>query len=133
MMAEVHPMLESPRAAVLGGQDEQSESVLRRILGAWGFVTFQAPNARETIEIVAREKIHVLVLNVEMPDMSGLDTYRVLKLSTRFVPCVLTTQRMTRRVQIEALDVDAYSLIPKPLRLDRARRTLASLVKKYYG
>ncbi len=126
-------MLERPRAALLSGQDAQSESVLRRILGPWGFVTFQAPNAQETIEIVAREQVHVLVLNVEMPDMSGLDTYRVLKLSTRFVPCVLTTQRMTRRVQMEALGVDAFSLIPKPLRLDRARRTLESLVRKYYG
>jgi DNA-binding response OmpR family regulator len=126
-------MLDSPRAALLAGQDAESESVLRRILGPWGFVMLRAPNGRTTIEVMTRQRVHVLVLNVEMPDMSGLDTYRVIRLASTFVPCVLTTQRLTRRVQIEALDIDAYSLIPKPLRLDRARSTLEGLVRKYYG
>ena len=87
----------------------------------------------EAIEIASTQPVHVLVIDVETPDMGGLDALRVIAVSGRFVPCILTTRNVTARLERDALDARAFSIIPRPVSLDQARRTVERLVNKYYG
>jgi two-component system nitrogen regulation response regulator GlnG len=82
-------------------------------------VTFlTAANATEGLKLVSRRRPDVVILDISLPDMSGLDAYRHVREIDAKVPVIFITAHGTTNTAIEAMKLGAFDYLLKPLELD---------------
>jgi two-component system nitrogen regulation response regulator GlnG len=86
-----------------------------RLLFPKGKVTVQsAGTAGEGLELFAAHRPDVVVLDVKLPDISGLDAFRRFRDIDAKVPIILMTGHGTAQTAIEAMRLGAYDYVVKP-------------------
>ncbi len=102
--------------------DDQPVNVqlLRRKLEREGLGVETASSGQEALDLVAREQPVLILIDVMMPDMDGIEVCRRLQASeaTRAIPVIFVTARGAREHKIEGLSVGAVDYITKPVDLD---------------
>lgn len=81
-----------------------------------GFRTLTAGNGEEALEIVERERIHLLLLDMHMPRLTGLETIRRVRQRHNRLPCILLSAALSDALAEEARRADAFSVLAKPFR-----------------
>jgi two-component system, cell cycle response regulator DivK len=88
------------------------------ILGAAGYTVFEAARARAGIEIARRERPDLILMDIHMPDMDGMEATRILKedACTKDIPVIALTALAMKgdRERILGSGCDGY--IEKPIR-----------------
>lgn len=102
--------------------DDQPINVqlLKRKLEREGIRVAAAYNGLEALEWVKRQKPDLILLDVMMPDMDGIEVCQRLQASedTRGIPVIFITARTTKESKLEGLGVGAVDYITKPIDLD---------------
>jgi two-component system KDP operon response regulator KdpE len=93
--------------------DPQIRRVLRTALVAQGYEAIDARNGEEAIERLGEEKPDLIILDVNMPRMNGIETCRVIR-SMSDVRIIMLTVRDSESDKIEALDAGADDYVTKP-------------------
>jgi nitrogen regulation protein NR(I) len=78
-----------------------------------------ASSAAECLEIVTRDRPDVVILDINLPDASGLETFRHIHALDPKVPVIFITGHGTAGTAIEAMRLGAYEYLLKPLELDQ--------------
>jgi two-component system, OmpR family, KDP operon response regulator KdpE len=86
---------------------------LRTSLRAAGYRVLTAENADEAIDVFAGENPDLIVLDLGLPDRSGLDVIAALR-KFSLVPIIVLSVRDDERTKVEALDLGADDYISKP-------------------
>jgi two-component system KDP operon response regulator KdpE len=86
---------------------------LRTSLGAIGHRVVTAENAAEALLMLAAEKPDVIILDLGLPDRSGLDVIAEIRQHSS-VPIIVLSARSDERSKVEALDLGADDYIGKP-------------------
>jgi diguanylate cyclase (GGDEF)-like protein len=98
--------------------DDVSENVtlLRFQLESEGYVVVEALNGQQAIEIAEQQSPDLVLLDVMMPGMTGLDVVRILKQAQQLnkIPIILVTANSDDESVVEGLDLGAYDYIIKP-------------------
>nr|WP_319271365.1 substrate-binding domain-containing protein [uncultured Draconibacterium sp.] len=76
----------------------------------------QAENGKKALEIIREEEPDLIVSDIMMPEMDGLELTRTLKtdLKTCHIPIILLTAKTSQEQKFEGLEEGADSYIPKP-------------------
>jgi CheY-like chemotaxis protein len=102
--------------------DDQPINVqlLKRKLEREGIRIVAAFNGLEALEYVKKEKPDLILLDVMMPDMDGIEVCQRLQADeeTRGIPVIFITARTTKESKLEGLGVGAVDYITKPIDLD---------------
>jgi DNA-binding NtrC family response regulator len=77
-----------------------------------------APTAAEGLKLVERRKPDAIILDINLPDMSGLEAYRCIRRTDSKVPVIFITAHNTTELAIEAMKLGALDYLLKPLELD---------------
>jgi two-component system KDP operon response regulator KdpE len=93
--------------------DPQIRRVLRTAFVAQGYEAVDARNGEEALEMLREEKVDLVILDVNMPGMSGLETCRAIRSSSE-IPIVMLTVRDAEADKVEALDAGADDYMTKP-------------------
>jgi two-component system KDP operon response regulator KdpE len=93
--------------------DPQIRRVLRTALVAQGYEVVAARNGEEALERMRDEKLDLIILDMNMPGMGGLETCRLIR-STSDVALIMLTVRDAESDKVEALDAGADDYITKP-------------------
>src|SRR5262249_485031 len=80
-------------------------------------------------EQLSRERPDVIVLDVRLPDATGLETYHQLRAIDARVPVILVTGHGTTELAIEAMKAGAYEYLLKPLELSEIRAVIERAVQ----
>jgi two-component system nitrogen regulation response regulator GlnG len=88
------------------------------------FTLQTASTAAEGIELAARANPDVVVLDVHLPDATGLDTFQRLRQLDARIPVILITGHGTSELAIEAIKEGAYEYLLKPLELAPLRELI---------
>jgi two-component system, chemotaxis family, response regulator PixH len=90
--------------------------VLRRVLQGAGYQLARANNGREALELAARDLPQAIILDVLMPDMSGLAVLRQLKdaEATKGIPVIVLTSLAQHTTELEATASGADIFLSKP-------------------
>jgi two-component system KDP operon response regulator KdpE len=101
-------------ATVLVVDDEpQIRRVLRATLSSNGYEVVEAKSGQEAIEMVVAERPDLILLDVNMPGMSGLEACTKIRMSFDG-PIMMVTVRNAERDKIAALDAGADDYVVKP-------------------
>ena len=93
--------------------DPQIRRVLRTAFVAQGYEAVDARNGEEALEMLRDEKVDLVILDVNMPGMNGLETCRAIRSSSE-IPIVMLTVRDAEADKVEALDAGADDYMTKP-------------------
>ncbi len=107
---------------VLVVDDEQSiRDGSERILSRMGFEVFKAANGEEGLKILEDHNIAIILLDLKMPGMDGMEVLRLVKQKDSHVLVIVITGFATLETAIEAMKRGAYDFIPKPFEPDQLR------------
>ncbi len=97
--------------------NEENRDILSRRLERKGFSVRSAAGGREALDLIARERVDLVLLDVMMPDMSGLEVLQVLRKSplTADLPVIMATAKTESHDVVEALELGASDYVTKPL------------------
>jgi len=101
-------------ATILIVDDEpQIRRVLQATLSSSGYDVIEAKNGQEAVEMVIRERPTLILMDVNMPGMSGLEACSKIRLSFAG-PIIMVTVRNSEQDKILALDSGADDYVVKP-------------------
>lgn len=93
--------------------DEELRELLARYLTNQGFTVREAENGRDGLALALGQNCDIVVLDIMLPDISGLEVLRELRSETH-LPVVLLTARGDETDRIVGFEVGADDYIPKP-------------------
>ena len=93
--------------------EPQIRRVMRTTLTSQGYSVIEAKSGEEALEKLRAERADLILLDVNMPGMSGLDTCRAIR-RTSDVPIIMLTVRNTEKDKVQALDAGADDYVVKP-------------------
>lgn len=91
---------------------------LRAGLSAQGFVVTDTDNGRSAMARVAKEAADLLVLDLGLPDMDGLDVIREIRERGSVIPIIVLSSRDDEMSKVTALDLGADDFVTKPFGID---------------
>ncbi len=90
--------------------------VLREVLEDRPFlILHEAESGEEAVDVVKRQRIDIVLLDMHMHVMTGIETMRELKRMDFTRPCILITSDTSEDVKRDAREADAFTVLKKPV------------------
>ena len=86
-------LLETP-SLLITDDDPGYRETLRVVFELRGFRTILAGDGEEALQIVHGETVHLVLLDMHMPRLTGLETLRLLKEFRAMLPCILLSAQL---------------------------------------
>ncbi|PYS29509.1 MAG: hypothetical protein DMG11_08740 [Acidobacteria bacterium] len=103
------------RKLLVVDDDPGIRASLSLLLQNWGFEVLQACDAAEATSIVERQDPDIVITDVVMPEISGLELLRTLKAGDPHRPVLLITAQGSIDMAVEAMKQGARDFLTKPL------------------
>lgn len=100
---------------LIADDDQGNREALGQVLTQRGFQTLLAANGEEAVEIIQVEMIHLVLIDMHMPRLSGLEAIEIVRQRNQQLPTILMTADATREIMRKALQAQVFSVIPKPV------------------
>ena len=116
---------------VLIVEDEPSTRVgLTELVRTWGFVTDAAADGQEALQKITTFRPSIVVSDLVMPRMDGLELLRALKDEGTALTVVILTAQGTVETAVEAIKEGAYDYLTKPVEPQRLKILLDKIVER---
>lgn len=106
-MAEHSPII------IVVEDEPQIRRLLKTILSAQGYTTFEAETGREALIAAATRKPDLLILDLGLPDVDGVEVIKQLR-EWSHIPILVLSARDQEAVKVAALDAGADDYLTKP-------------------
>ena len=93
--------------------------VLSGILGDEGFQPLSAGSAEEGLDILAKQDVHLILLDIWLPGMDGIAALEKIKQDGNDVPVIMISGHGTIETAVHATRIGAFDFIEKPLSYDK--------------
>ncbi len=93
--------------------DPQIRRVMRMTLVSHGYMVSDTRSGEEALEAIRSERHDLVLLDINMPGMGGLETCRLIRASSE-IPIIVLTVRSAEKDKVDALDAGADDYVTKP-------------------
>ena len=97
-----------------------------------GFRTFLAGSGEEAIDIVNRHDVHLALMDMHLPKLSGLETMAIVRQIKGMLPMILISADQDERLMRRALSAQAYSVLSKPVSRNLVIYVVQRALEKFY-
>ncbi|HPA45061.1 MAG TPA: SpoIIE family protein phosphatase [bacterium] len=128
----LHSHIPNHERTILLVDDEQTNlQLLRTLLVAQGYQVILAENGREAIERIKEKTPDLLIMDVCMPEMSGLDACRIIKSEFRekLIQVILLTGLSSTESKVQGLDSGADDYLTKPYKNEEMLARIRSALR----
>ena len=129
MPAEPRPPVNAPPRVLIVDDDAGQRSLLDSFLRSQGFETVTADAGERALALLPGGKFSLLISDVRMPGLSGLETLRRVRQHFPTLPVLLVTAYADIRDAVEAMRDGALNYLAKPIDLDE----LLAIVRRATG
>ena len=110
-------MTAAPLKVLVVDDEPPIRKLLRMGLSKQGYDVLEAPNGKAALELLA-EKPALVVLDLGLPDIQGLELLRMMRARNEGLPIVVLSSRGDEVGKVEALDLGADDYVTKPFGMD---------------
>jgi CheY-like chemotaxis protein len=118
---------------LIADDDGRCREALREIMEPEGFRTLQASSGEEALDIVRQGNVHLVLLDMHMPTLTGLETLHLVRQVNALLPAILVTADASASLLRQACQAHAYSVIPKPVSKNVVLYTVVRALSHVYG
>jgi two-component system cell cycle response regulator DivK len=119
------------RKRILVVEDNQiSLALLKQLLEVHGYEILGTPEGLEAIDIARNEQPDLILMDIRLPDICGLEVTRLLKRDeqTKAIPIIAVIALATPEYEKKGLESGCDAYIAKPIALDNLLRTIESFL-----
>jgi two-component system, OmpR family, KDP operon response regulator KdpE len=109
--------------------DQEIVRVLRRSLGAHGYMVLVATSGEEAMEVVSQQRPDLLLLDLLLPGMSGQEVCRKVREASN-IPIIVLSVKDTERDKVEALDLGADDYVAKPFGINEVLARVRVILRR---
>jgi CheY-like chemotaxis protein len=117
---------------LLANEQEEWHQTVRGLLRPQGVQTVSAHSGREALDLIESTPVHVAVLDAQMPQLGGLQVIRLLRELHKATPAILLTNHLTNHLLQEALGMQVFSVLSKPVDFNVLLDALARVLRRYH-
>ncbi len=97
----------------------------------WDYPAIVANDGESAILAMREHHPRMVLLDVHLPDLNGIDVLRAMKSADEFLPVVMVSAEDTIAVAVEALKAGGYDYLTKPINTDRLQVIIRNAITKY--
>jgi len=92
--------------------------MLKKFLTKKNYEVYTALNGEDALSVVKEERPHIVLLDIKMPKMDGIECLRQIREIDKEVGVIMITAVKDEEIGREALKLGAFDYVTKPLSLD---------------
>ena len=124
-------MLDTPNLLVTD-DDMAFRQVVCEGLVRRGYRVTEACDGEEALDVMQRDEIHVALVDLHMPRLTGLDVMRRLYDKPVSPPLVLMSAELDDAVRAEAKRMRAFDVLSKPVRMQHLAGVIGQILESVY-
>ncbi len=110
--------------------NEVTREMMARVLWTRGYTIFQASGGEEALNIIDENDIHVLLVDINMTPMDGLEFIKNLVVHKIKIPIVVITADLSTDLLSQAIGLGVQKVLQKPLSPDRLLKTVGRIIER---
>ena len=95
-----------------------------------GYHVLEAENGRELLETVARDEVHLILLDIMMPELDGVSALALLRERSN-IPVILLTAKSEDEDKITGLELGADDYVTKPFNAQEVLARVKAILRRY--
>jgi len=113
---------------VIEDEEDVRESYLD-MFEFFGYEVDSAPNGREGVVKVTNNDYDIVITDLNMPEMDGIEVLKVVKKNKPYIEVIVITGYATLENAIKAMKIGAYDYFTKPIDLEHVKIVLAKCIQ----
>jgi two-component system response regulator AtoC len=118
------PETETAKHILVADDDPYIRELLTEFLTEEKFQVSQAASGQDVLQAIMGQAYDLILMDIRMPEMTGLDVLKELHAKKVEVPIILMTAHGSSNIAIQATQMGAYDYITKPFELDDVLATI---------
>jgi len=123
---------EADYSILITDDDNSCREALREIMEPQGYRTLLAASGEEAVDIVRAGLVHLVLLDMHMPTLTGLETLELVRQFNAALPAILITGDASESLLRQAVQAHVYSVIPKPINKNVVLYTVLRALSRFY-
>jgi DNA-binding NtrC family response regulator len=123
-------MIKIPAKVLIVDDERDFVQMFSLRLQAQGEKVSTAYSGKEALEVLARVPIDVVILDIRMPGMDGIDTLKQIKITYPLVEVILLTGHGSTETAVEGMKLGAFDYLMKPAEFEEIRLKVENARKR---
>src|SRR4051812_3098279 len=112
--------------------DPHARETFREIFEPAGFKTLLAESGEEAIDIVKDQDVHLALMDMHLPKLTGLETMQIVRQMKGLLPMILISAEHSDSLLRKALSAHAFCVLAKPVSKNAVIYVVTRALKKFY-
>ena len=121
-----------PYRLLITDDDVAARETLRDIFEPAGFETFLAESGEQAIDIVRKRDIHLALMDMYLPRLTGLETMEIVRQMKGEFPTILLSADSDDTLIRRALSAQVFCVLSKPISRHVITSAVARALEKFY-
>ncbi len=109
--------------------DESHRQMLKAVLSEEGCKITESADGKEAVALTEKNNYGLILMDIRMPEMSGIDALKIIKAKRPDIPILLMTAYASVKSAVEALKLGAIDYLTKPLDIQELKLAVNNAVK----
>ena len=125
-------MITADPSLLISDDDLSFRETLEDVFAPRGFRILLASDGEEALHIVQTQEVHLALLDMHMPKLTGLETLRRVKQFKAMLPCILLSAQLDDMLIEQALLAHAFLVLPKTVTLRQITGAVWQALERTY-
>lgn len=112
--------------------DTDLSFIISEMLESYGYSVTTAVSGEEAFELLSKHTYHLILLDINLPDTTGLELCRELRKVSQ-IPVIFASARTSESDRITGFDIGGDDYLPKPYSMKELLSRVNALIRRTYG
>jgi CheY-like chemotaxis protein len=124
--------VDRPYSLLITDDNVAARESLREIFEPQGYRTLLAESGEEAIDIVQRQDVHLALMDMHLPKLTGLETMEIVRQIKGLLPTILISADHDDNLLRKALSAHAFCVLAKPVSRNVVIYVVSRAIEKFY-
>ena len=113
--------------------DADMRSMITEIVSSLGYSVAEVDKAKEAISLIERGAVDIMLLDLNMPGVGGMDVLKVIRRRHLPTPVIIVSGYISQEAVTQLSKLNVQGMVAKPFKKDRIASEIQRVAKACYG